>query len=457
VNYLPKKYKTVRAYIRQYPLRSMFGVFFLLLVLLLAGKLLQKAPADKQKVEVVKSVRVYNIGESPKATFQAKIEKTGVVKIIAQSGGIVQNVSVQEGQKVDRGQQLISLASNYQGGNAGALQRQIAQTQYQNVLDTYGQQKDLLQKQRDVANSTNENNQKLRDISGKSNDETKSLISSNQTLLDVLNAALSADPTNATISGQVNTLQGAVNQLKASQRSLEYQASGDNPPAKLGNLQKDITQEQLDVQEKALAVNRELSRLQLSLAYVNEATMYPASPFEGIVQRVYVHPGEFVSPGTLLAVIASPDVKTTVVLTIPRQIAAIISTGDPSELLIGSKKIVLTPYYVSSEATDGTLYSVFYDVPSEEQISVADGEYISVNVPVGTTQTSAAAPFVPIDAVYQTQENAFVLVTKNGKAETKIVKLGEVFGDYVEVVSGLTSGDRVILDRNVVAGDRVKL
>ena len=435
----------------------MFGVFFLLLVLLFAGKLLQKAPEDKPKAEVVKSVRVYNIGESPKATFQAKIEKTGVVKIIAQSGGIVQNVSVQEGQKVGRGQQLISLSSNYQGGNAGALQRQIAQTQYQNVLDTYDQQKDLLQKQRDVANATNENNQKLRDISGKSNDETKSLISSNQTLLDGLNAALSADPTNATIAGQVNTLQGAVNQLRGSQRSLEYQASGDNPPAKLGNLQKDITQEQLDVQEKALAMNRELSRLQLSLAYVNEATMYPASPFAGTVQRVYVHPGDFVSPGTLLAVIASPDVKTTVVLTIPRQIAEIISTGDPSELLIGNKKIALIPYYVSSEATDGTLYSVLYDVPPEEQISVANGEYISVNVPVGTTQTSAAAPFVPIDAVYQTQEDAFVLVVKNNKAETKIVKLGEVFSDYVEVVSGLGSGDRVILDRNVVAGDKVKV
>jgi multidrug efflux pump subunit AcrA (membrane-fusion protein) len=185
--------------------------------------------------------------------------------------------------------------------------------------------------------------------------------------------------------------------------------------------------------------------------------MYPASPFAGVVQRVYVHPGDFVSPGTLLAVIASPDVKTTVVLTIPRQIAQIISTGDPSELLIGGKKIALVPYYVSSEATDGTLYSVFYDVPPEEQISVADGEYISVNVPVGTTQTTAVAPFVPIDAVYQTQENAFVLVAKNGKAETKIVKLGEVFGDYVEVVSGLESGDRVILDRNVVAGDKVKV
>lgn len=435
----------------------MLAVFFLLVLLLAVGKALQKNPNEKPKAEIVKSVHVYNIGESPKATFQAKIEKSGVVKILAQSGGIVQSVNVREGQLVGRGQQLVSLSSNYQGGNAGSVQRQIAQTQYQNVLDTYDTQKDVLQKQRDVANATNANNQKLRDISGKSNDETKSLINANQTQLDTLNASLTADPTNATLAAQVNTLQAAVNQLKASQRSLEYQASGDNPPAKLGDLQKTITQEQLDVQEKALGMNKEISRLQLSLAYVNEATMFPASPFAGVVQRVYVQPGEYVSPGTLLAVIASADIKTTAVLTVPQQIAKVISTGEPSELLIGDKKIALTPYYVSSEATDGTLYAVFYDIPAEEQLSLTDGEYLSINVPVDTSQTPEVAPFIPIDSVYQTQENAFILVIKNGKAATKVVKPGEVFGDYVEITSGLSSGDRVILDRNVVAGDKVKV
>lgn len=457
MKYLPnKQFRTAQHFIHQNPLQSMFGVFFLLLVLLFVGKLLQKAPPEQPKPELVKSVHVYNIGEAPKATFQGKVEKSGVVKILAQSGGIVQNVSVTEGQQVGSGQTIISLSSNYQGDNASGVQRQIAQTQYQNILDTYDKQKDLIQKQHNVANITNDNNQKLRDMSAKSNDETKSLISSNQTVLDSLNTALSADPTNATLSAQVNTLQGAVNQLKASQRSLEYQASGDNPPAQLGNLQKDITNEQLDIQDKALGLNKEISRLQLSLAYISESTMHPASPFAGVVQRVYVHPGEYVSPGTLLAVIASPDAKATVVLNVPKQIASVIATGQPSELLIGQRVLALTPYFVSSEATDGTLYSVFYDVPQEAQVSLADGEYLSINVPVSIPQTNAVTPYIPIDAVYQTQEAAFVLVDKHGKSETKKVRLGEVFGDYVEVLSGLDAGDQIILDRNVVAGDKVK-
>ena len=62
---------------------------------------------------------------------------------------------------------------------------------------------------------------------------------------------------------------------------------------------------------------------------------------------------------------------------------------------------------------------------------------------------------IPIDSVYQTQEKAYVLVNNKGKAETKTLELGSVYGSYVEVRSGLTSDDQIILDRNVVADDKV--
>ena len=163
-------------------------------------------------------------------------------------------------------------------------------------------------------------------------------------------------------------------------------------------------------------MGKEISRLQLSLAYVNEATMYPASPFAGVVERVYVHIGESVNSGTLLAVVTSSDVHTTVVLSVPSQIAKLITTGEPSELVIEGKKVAVVPYYISSEATDGGLFTVFYDVPENVQGALSDGEYITVNVPVDKTQATSADPFVPIDSVYQTQDKAFVLVANKGQA-----------------------------------------
>ncbi len=458
-------YKTYSAkttkFIKARPLMSLALIFVLFVAVLLLGKVFEKKNIEAPKKEVAKAVEVYSIGESPKAVFQAKIEKSGVVKIIAQTSGVVQGVSVTEGQDVFQGQQLISLSTNYQGGNAASVQRQVAQTQYQNVLDTFDIQKGLIGNQRDVATSSAENAQKMRDIAHQSSDDTNSLIDNNQQQLDALKVQLQSitqtDPTYATTQGSISQLESAIVQLRASQRSVDYQGKNDSPQSLLSSLQKDIALKQLDVQEKSLGLNKEVSKLQVSLAYINEATMYPASPFSGKVERVYVYEGELVNPGTVLATVTSSELKTIAVLSVPERVAKILAQGEPSELLINGKKIAIAPYYVSSQATDGEMYSVFYCIPEENQSAIANGEYISINVPVGVSKTVSSDPFVPVDSVYQTQDKAFVLVAGKEKAESKVVKLGNVFGSYVEVLSGLTSGDHIILNRNVVAGDKVTI
>jgi multidrug efflux pump subunit AcrA (membrane-fusion protein) len=463
---LPYKtyYGKTTSFIKARPLLSLALIFGLFIAVLFLGKVLEKKNVEAPKKEVAKAIEIYSIGESPKAVFQAKIEKSGVVKIIAQTSGVVQNISVTEGQEVGQGQQLISLSTNYQGGNAASVQRQVAQTQYQNVLDTFDLQKGLIGNQRDVATASAENAQKMRDIAHQSSDDTNSLIDNNQRQLDALKgqlSTLSPTPENAetiaTLQGSISQLESAILQLRSSQRSVDYQGKNDTPQALLSSLQKDIALKQLDVQDKSLGLNKEVSKLQVSLAYINEATMYPASPFSGKVERVYVHEGDLVNPGTVLATVTSSELKTIAVLSVPERVASILSQGEPSELLINDKKIAITPYYVSSQATDGQMYSVFYCIPEEYQSAISNGEYISINVPVGVSKEVSSDPFVPVDAVYQTQDNAFVLLAGKGKAESKVVKLGTVFGSYVEVLSGLTSGDHVILNRNVVAGDKVTI
>ena len=50
-----------------------------------------------------------------------------------------------------------------------------------------------------------------------------------------------------------------------------------------------------------------------------------------------------------------------------------------------------------------------------------------------------------------------MFVAEEGIASSKIVKLGNVIGGFVEINEGLTEGDQVILDRNVISGDPVKI
>lgn len=467
INRTKTAYNRSVTFIKANPMRSFFIALGLLLLLLIIGKVFQKAPETTTAQNVTKEVAVYGIGESPKAAFQAKVEKSGVIKIIAQSSGIVQSINVTEGDTVYKGQQLISLANNYQGGNAASVQRQIAQAQYQNSLDTFGIQMDLINKQRNVATASAENAQQTRDIARSSVGETGDQINTYQTQLDQVNAAianLEANNVNgandkdiAEARGTANQLQAGLNQLRQAQRTTEYQASNDKPPAQLANLQKEIALKQLDVQQKSLELGKEVSRLQVSLAYISEATMYPASPFNGKVERINVREGQNVSSGTVLATITANEVASTAVLLVPRSVAQLLASGEPSELMINNKKIAVTPYHVSTEATDGQMYAVFYDIPEDQQKNLSDGDYININVPISAAKTSSASPLIPIDSVYVSQDNAQILVAAKGKAESRTITLGNVYGSFVEVENGLHHGDQIITNRNVIAGDKVKI
>jgi HlyD family secretion protein len=453
-----KQYAKTTSFLKRHPLGSFFIVLGLLLVVLILGQIFQPKPQEIKKSQVAKQVQIYKIGSGPEATFQAKVEKSGVVKIIAQSAGVVQNISFKEGDKIWEGQQLISLSTNYQGGNASSVQRQIAQTQYQNVLDTFGTQNDLIQKQKDVATASAENAQQTRDITRRSVDDTNSLININQSQLDQINAQIAANPNDpgiATLQGTANQLQGTITQLRSTNRTSDYQASNDKPPALLATLQKDITLKQLDVQQKTQEMNKEVSRLQVNLAAVTEGLMYPASPFTGTVERINVREGQLVNPGTELATVASDDVTTTAVLLVPQAIATMLSPDEPSQLTIHGKKVMVKPTYVATEATDGQLYAVRYDIPQDQQKYLTDGESIDIEISMENNEQSTVDPLIPIDAVYQTQDSAFILVAKNNKAESKTVKLGNIFGNYVEVLSGISSSDQVILNRNVIAQDKI--
>ena len=283
----------------------------------------------------------------------------------------------------------------------------------------------------------------------------------NRSLLDSLNTQISQieqanpnDPTLPALKGQQAQLQSGVNQLQSAVNSLDYQTNTSNPPTLLASKQKDITLKQLDVQEKALDLSKQVSSIQYSLALVQEGTMHPAAPFAGTVQRINVHEGDNVNPGTVIATIASSSVTSTAVLRVPQQIADTISRVEPTIFYIHDKKISMTPSYVSTVATEGQLYSIIYTFP--DGISgVTDGEYLKADVPIGYAETNGVDPYVPIDSVYESQNESTVYVLKNNSAVARKVTIGEVYGDYVSVLEGLHDGDQIILNRNIVAGDKV--
>lgn len=456
-----KKYKYILTFIQKKPITSfVVTLIIFLLVLFISSQFSGQKLKDQTSEATPKKIKVFTVGKTPTITLQAQVKRNGIIEIVSQGAGIVSNIYVKEGESVYKGQTIISLSTNYQGGSAPALQAQLAAAQVDNINQTYTLQKDILSKQHDIATASAENTEQLRRISSKSLTDTKGLLDLNQSNLDQINSTLSSiDPTDSSYSSlkaQQVQLQAAVDQLKSSVRSVEYSTDSSNPPTLLANTQKDLTIKQLDVQEKALDLNKKVSSIQYSLALVQQGLMNPSSPFKGTVQKINVQVGQNLSPGNVIAVISSSNITTAAVLRVPKQIADTISRIEPSRFRVDEKEFSLTPTYVSTVATDGELYTIIYDFP-EGVTGLTQGEYIEVEVPVGYAASQGAVPYIPIDSIYQTQEEASVFLAKKNTVISRKVNLGDVYGDFVTVLSGLNDGDQVILNRNIIAGDKILL
>lgn len=465
--------KTASSFINLYPLASFFGLLGLLFLVIVASNFIRRSPeVTDSEISQPKLVRIHSFTQVPTMTFSATVEKSGVINIYAQSPGIVQKINVTEGSYVSRGQALVSLSTNYQGGNVASISRQIAQKNHDSTVETYDAQIDIITKQKDLATKGETQAEELREISRKSIDETKDLIKLNEDIIDRINEQIEllqstnvGGANDAAIFGALQGKAGAqsgLTQLRSGLRSLEYQSSDDEVGAEMTELNRDVAVKQLELQEKSLTLVKEISSLNLKLAQISESLMYPASPVYGVVERVHVSKGESVNPGTLLATIRGKKGENTAVVSVTRDVARQISITEASQLQIGDSQVNVFPRYISREATNGNLHTVLYDLPSEYGPQLTNTELIQVQIPLGTSIAADSTSMVPLDAVYQTQDKSYLTVVRKNDdgqlfAQTIEVSLGEISGSYVEVLSGVTADDQVITSRNVQDGDLISI
>lgn len=464
--------KKVLQIIDTYPFASFLGTLAVLLVLIILGQFLRQTPSVEETTTPEPTVvSIYQNGVSPTITVTGQIEKSGVITIKAQTGGIVQKVPVTEGQYVTRGKTLVSLSTNYQGGNSATVSRQIAQRNAQFSNETYDLQKSTVAQQREVANNQAAQAAELREINRKSVSETKDLIALNESIINSLNTQI-ADLEAINVNGASDSAILAVKQgkaqveagllnLRSSLRSAEYSTTENQEPARLAELSKEITLKQLDLQERSLDLSKDINNLQVKLARVSEALMFPTTPCAGIVERVFVNIGDTVTPGTPLAVIRADSREVTAVVNVPPDIARRVSRAEQSIFTVENQTFAVAPRYISAEPVEGDLHTILYSIPGEYEAYLSNGQQIAVQLPLGASVASTADRFIPLDAVYQTQDTAFVYIAaqQDGqlRAQVKEVELGAVSGSYVKVVAGLEDADTVITTRGMTDGELIQV
>jgi RND family efflux transporter MFP subunit len=216
-----------------------------------------------------------------------------------------------------------------------------------------------------------------------------------------------------------------------------------------------ITLKQLEAQEFALELGRDTAEPQLKLAELAEKLNHPSSPVTGKVDKIFVRVSDSVTPGTPLATVINTSGFAKITVNLPSNVVPLLRSDIPSEILINAEATLAYPTHISMSPTQGSLFSATYILESQEALKIPLNSYVQVNIPINTAGPTL---YIPISTLHQTQSSSTVYVVSSDQtAQGKSVEPGNVIGDYVEITSGLESTDQVIITRNVVTGDKVRL
>lgn len=170
------------------------------------------------------------------------------------------------------------------------------------------------------------------------------------------------------------------------------------------------------------------------------------APFAGVVGDIPVHLGDYVSDTTVLTTI-DENADLEAYIYIPTERASEVKMGLPVEILdTEDSTIVKSAISFISPQVDNGLQSILAkaEIPRTTQ-RLRNGQLVKARV----TWNTNPAPTVPVLAVTRVGGQAFVYIAAkhgDGYAAHQVpVTLGETVGNSYPVLSGLNSGEQVIV------------
>ncbi len=169
------------------------------------------------------------------------------------------------------------------------------------------------------------------------------------------------------------------------------------------------------------------------------------APFNGVIVKKFVNPGDTVQPGQPLinyAVVHSLQLQ----VDVPARLAPILRPGDQVLAKLDDVNKTRVPARVSQvfPMADPTRHTVRVKFDLPENVPAAAGMYaeVLVNDP---TAVEGKFPIIPISAVTHRGGLPMVQVLRpDGTTELRLLRLGDrVDKDYIIVLTGLVGGEKV--------------
>lgn len=241
--------------------------------------------------------------------------------------------------------------------------------------------------------------------------------------------------------------------LNRAQASFELAEKTADRKAKLRK-RKVVSHEELDKANTDLA----LARNNLQEARVNYQQGLVTATVGGVINDLYVDPGEYVRPGDpVVNVVAVDTIRINV--DVPEMDVRFLSKGDPVEVTVDAyperrwKGVVDFVAFKANAATK--TFKVRVVVPNYDN-SIRPGMLARASFERRSLEGVTTAPLF---AILDKGGERLVFVEKDGRAQARTVKVGVISGERARILKGLEPGDRLIVTGHteVEEGTRVNV
>jgi RND family efflux transporter MFP subunit len=173
------------------------------------------------------------------------------------------------------------------------------------------------------------------------------------------------------------------------------------------------------------------------------------SPYAGVVTKRLVEVGELVTPGRpLMTGLSLRDLR--VSLNVPQSVVAAVRRIGKAAIYVGDRRIEASHITIFPEAAaPSSTFRARIDLPPNAA-ELSPGMYVKVGLAIGDTERL----LVPRSSLVERSEvTAVYVVDAQNRTELRYVRTGHLFGDRIEILAGLSPGERVATDP-VAAGAR---
>ncbi len=215
--------------------------------------------------------------------------------------------------------------------------------------------------------------------------------------------------------------------------------------AKAGVAQAVAARMQVNVKTEAISVaaaQAQQARAEVRSAEAGLSYAEIAAPFDGRVVRRLVDPGSMATPGSPLLVVEGGEFR--LEAPVPESLLRSVRLGEKIPVRVDALKnglIVSTVREVAPKA-DAAAHTFLVKLGLPAGPGVKSGMFGRAMIPAGSTVRT----LIPAGSAWERDGLHYVFaLTHDGIARLRIVTLGARLGDQVDVLSGLASGDRIVM------------